>query len=635
MSPNLGISAASSGVAAARVRISDLAAPLAIAAVVTGTAAAQGGYFSTSWGWTALALAWALGIAIVAEGGLILCQRGVIFLGSITALLGWFAASAIWSFAPWESVLAAERTLVYVLGAAFVLTTTRRYAGSLYGGILAAIVLVSTYGLATRLFPDRIGVFDPIAVYRLSEPIGYWNGLAIFAAMGSLLALGAAAHAQRLAVRAIAAASLPVLLVTQYFTFGRAGWLSLGIGLVAAICLDRRRLRLVTVAIALSVPGAVAILAASRREPLTHTGATLAAAAHAGHRLALVVVALAGVSALIAVAVAKAASTIQLTRRHRVAYSATLTTCVLVAGLAVLIVAGGPISLAKRGYHSFNVAAPKYSAISPTVERDLDQRLFSFSGNGRAQLWGVAWNEYRGHPWLGSGGGTFQRFWIRDPSADFDVHNAHGLYIETLAELGPIGLLLVLIILAGPIVAAARSRRSLFSAGAGGAYVAFFAHAGVDWDWQLTAVTLVAVCCGALLVGLPRASDRDTHEFSLLGAFALLAPLAVVSVVTLFGNSALAKSRTALEQQDWLRADQLARSASTWMPWSPTPLTQLGEAELGEGDAALARATFRRAIARGSTDWEAWLGLARATSGSARATALDQAKRLNHGVSGN
>jgi hypothetical protein len=634
MSQKVGISATFSGVTPARLRVREHSAPLAIAAVITGTAAAQGGYFSTAWGWTALALAWALGIAIVSEGGMLLSRQAVLFLGSIAALLGWTLGSALWSFAPWDSVLAAERTLVYVLGAAFVCVTTRRNAASLYGGILLAVVLVSAYGLATRLFPDRIGVFDPIAGYRLSEPIGYWNGLAVFAAMGTLLALGAAAHARHLATRAAAAASIPVLLATQYFTFGRAGWLSLGIGLVAAVALDRRRLRLITVAIAVATPGAVVILAASRQKALTHTGATLPAAAHSGHRLALVVFALAAVSSLLAIAVSKAASALQIRRRHRVAYSATLAACVLVAGIGLLVAAGGPISLAKRGYHSFNVPAPKYSTISPTVERDLDQRLFTFSGNGRAQLWSAAWDEYRSHPLLGSGGGTFQRFWIRDPKANFEVHNAHGLYIETLAELGPIGLALLLIVLALPLVAAAHSRRSMFTAGAAAAYIAFFVHAGVDWDWQLTGVTLAAICCGALLVGLPT-QGRAHRELPLLGAVGLLAPLAVFSVIALFGNNALAKSHTALEKRDWVRADEFARSASRWMPWSPSPLTQLGEAQLGEGDPPAARATFRRAISRGSNDWEAWLGLARSTTGSTRAAALDQAKRLNRGLGGN
>ena len=50
------------------------------------------------------------------------------------------------------------------------------------------------YGLLTRLFPDRLGVFDSIAVYRLAAPVGYWNTLGILASMGMVLTFGFAAR---------------------------------------------------------------------------------------------------------------------------------------------------------------------------------------------------------------------------------------------------------------------------------------------------------------------------------------------------------------------------------------------------------------------------------------------------------
>jgi len=87
------------------------------------------------------------------------------------------------------------------------------------------------------------GVYDPIGVYRLSEPIGYWNALAIFGVLGPFLALGFVA-ARPARKRVLAGASLPLLLATVYFTFGRAAWSALGVGLVLAITLDARRLQL-------------------------------------------------------------------------------------------------------------------------------------------------------------------------------------------------------------------------------------------------------------------------------------------------------------------------------------------------------------------------------------------------------
>src|SRR5436305_1855043 len=71
------------------------------------------------------------------------------------------------------------------------------------------------------------------------------------------------------------------------------------------------------------------------------------------------------------------------------------------------------------------------------------------------------------------------------------------------------GLVLLLIALLTPLVAAVRARHRPTTAIAAGAYVAFLVHAGVDWDWELTAVTLTGLLCGvALLIAARR--DENT-----------------------------------------------------------------------------------------------------------------------------
>ena len=47
---------------------------------------------------------------------------------------------------------------------------------------------------------------------------------------------------------------------------------------------------------------------------------------------------------------------------------------------------------------------------------------------------------------------------------------------------------------------AARQARGPLASTALAAYVAWLAHAAVDWDWQIPAVTLPALACGAALV---------------------------------------------------------------------------------------------------------------------------------------
>ncbi len=89
--------------------------------------------------------------------------------------------------------------------------------------------------------------------------------------------------------------------------------------------------------------------------------------------------------------------------------------------------------------------------------QDLDARLFDASSNGRIDLWRTAWNDARRHPLAGSGAGSYAAEWARERPIEFDSTNAHMLYLETLAELGPIGLGLLVAALGAPLVAARRA----------------------------------------------------------------------------------------------------------------------------------------------------------------------------------
>src|SRR5205085_6413417 len=131
-------------------------------------------------------------------------------------------------------------------------------------------------------------------------------GLAVFMAIGALLALTFAARARTIPARAASAAALVLLLPTFYFTFGRGAWIALAFGFVAAAIADPRRLQLVATTIVVGPVPAIGTWIASRKNGLTHTGTSLAHAAHDGHRLALVLLLLVGLNALAAAALAVA-----------------------------------------------------------------------------------------------------------------------------------------------------------------------------------------------------------------------------------------------------------------------------------------------------------------------------------------
>lgn len=598
---------------------------LAAFAPVFGLAAAQGGYFPTSWGWASVPLLWTVAIVVIVGKRVVLSTVERTFLVVLAGLTGWIALSAAWSVAGDQTVLELERALVYVAAVSAVLFVSRRgSARYVLAGLLAAVSPIATFSLLTRLLPDRIGVYDPNAVYRLSQPIGYWNGLGIFAGMGALLALGFAARARTVAARAVCAGLLVILLPTLYFTFGRAVWIALAAGVAVAATVDPRRLQLLAALLVLGPLPAIAVLAASRESGLTHAGTPLARASHDGHRLALLILLLAVANALLAVSFAYVSRRIDVGFGSRAAFAVAVTLA-LIAGIAVVFNRyGGPVTLAKKGYTSFKAPPPHFSS-------NLNRRLLSFSGNGRADLWRLAWDDAKGHPVFGAGAGTYERYFLLHQPADVSrVRDAHGLYVETLAELGPLGLALLIAVFAVPLVTLRRARRHPLVPAAAGAYVAYLVHTGVDWDWELPAVTLAGLLCGASIL-LATRRWRPAKPLSPPTRFAV-ATIAVATAgfaaIALLGNSALSRSETARKQGSLGHAATDARRARTLMPWSPLPWEALGQAQIDAGLIADARHSFRKAISMDDGDWRLWYDLAGATSGRAHRQALRHAVAL-------
>ena len=220
--------------AAARERWPDIEAFSLAFVFVFALAASGGGYKPSAWDWSALVLLLGCGITFAARKRLRLGLLEVAVSAALLALAAWGLLSALWSPSLTQPALESQRTLMYAAGVfTAVLVVRTRSRRALLGGAWAAITLICVYSLATRLFPERLGFVDPLAGYRLDQPLGYWNALGIFAAIGMLLAFGFAGRGKTAAVRAAAAASTVPLGLTLYFTFSRGAWIGLGAGLVA------------------------------------------------------------------------------------------------------------------------------------------------------------------------------------------------------------------------------------------------------------------------------------------------------------------------------------------------------------------------------------------------------------------
>jgi O-Antigen ligase len=560
-------------------------------------------------------------VAVLVVEDLALDRRSFVLVVGLAGLGVWQLLSTQWSPTATWPVLEAERTLVYAAAAAaLVLVVTRERVVPLLTGIVAGVSVVAVYALATRLFPRRVGgPYDPSAGYQLAEPIGYWNALGLLLAMGLLLGLGLALEVTR--SRAVVGALLVPISVALFFTFSRGALVALAAGLVVFLVLRPRAL---VGLIVIATTPLFAVFLASRATALTRAGEPLSAAQEQGSRLAIAVVVLSGVGAT--VAAVQPRLTARATLRWSPGRRLTVVSCILVLAALIgvsTIRAGGPATVVSSGLDAFTAEAPSETGA-------LDRRLLSVSGHGRADYWRVAARMVERDPVLGEGAGGFERRWMQERPASHNARDAHNLYLETLAELGPIGLSLLLVVLAVPLLAIGRARSSPLGPAAAAAFVAFLVHAAVDWDWELPLLVLIALACGVALLALAR--TREPVPITPVWRAVLVVPLVVVvglALVAHVGNRSVAEAAAALERGDTARAESAARHARGWAPWSHEPWELLGEAQLAARQDAAAKRSLRAAIRRAPEEWRLWFDLAIVSHGARRVAAITRARELN------
>jgi hypothetical protein len=201
----------------------------------------------------------------------------------------------------------------------------------------------------------------------------------------------------------------------------------------------------------------------------------------------------------------------------------------VVAGSASLALFRGP-SVRPRVLALVALVAAGGAAAVLVVTDDLGH----FVTENRLRYWEIAWDDFRDHPLLGSGAGSYGNYLLtHDPSAPFS-RTAHSLYLQALAELGPLGLGLVLAVVAVPLAALALARRRdpLVATAAAG-YTAYVIHAGIDWDWEIPAVTIAGFVCGAGLLVATRGSVRPLTARARVVLAAVAIALAVFAALRL------------------------------------------------------------------------------------------------------
>jgi hypothetical protein len=421
--------------------------------------------------------------------------------------------SAVPTLARDEALLTVFYAAVFAVPALILRTREdRAYAAATIAAGSAGVAVFTAFALVLRAHPETLFYGG-----RLNFPVSYPNAQAAFVLIGFWPAIAVAARrGLPVWLRAVSVGGATAMLCGWLLTQSKGGALGLLVSAGVVFVVSRRRLRLLVpfaLACALAALGALPLTAPLRSQT---TVASFRSAIHHGGAV-LLWLALAGCVVGLAYAFLDRRLELSSATRQVAGKVALLgTVLVLVAGPAIFFAAvEGPGAFLSRQWHAFKQ--------QPTVETS-GTHLLSL-GSNRVDFWRVSLGEFAKNPLAGIGSRGFGPAYLQHGRSSETPARAHSLEMDTLAETGLLGAVILVAVLLPPIVAAGRrARDELTSAGvlAGGVY--FLVHSSVDWIWTFPAVGVLAFLLLSIGARGPDAAQRPpiVRKASLLGAAAVV-----------------------------------------------------------------------------------------------------------------
>jgi tetratricopeptide (TPR) repeat protein len=484
-------------------------------------------------------------------------------------------------------------------------------------GAAVGLAIVAALGVLSRyeatLFPDQqllVQLTDTAP--RLSYPMNYWNamGYAMATAVVLLVWIGATGRSAR--GRAGATVAVSVAILACYMTASRGAVIAGVLGLAVLLALSGARLAKLAVLATGAVVGACLIGLLETSSRISDGRLDAPGAAGDGHRvlaLSLVLLAVAAFARLRADRwfVRLLDRRVPLSRRAvRITWGA----------LAVAVVVVVALSHPGSRLDSFTNIPAEASGAKPGF---VAGHFLSDSSSGRYQYWASAIDAWESAPWKGIGSGGYEAWWLEHGSFGAPIRSAHSLFLETLAELGPLGLGFMLAFLGLVIVSGWRARRSPGGLDAAAPALAVIAvglvSVLIDWTNEIPAALLGFTIAAALLTGpamRPAPAMAPERRFGWgLVTFAAAWVAILCAALALLTNVFVDRSRASTRSGNLAAAVENARRATVVQPWAAAPWVQLGlvyerDKRLGEARSALLSATERA-----PQDWRTWVVLAR------------------------
>lgn len=142
------------------------------------------------------------------------------------------------------------------------------------------------------------------------------------------------------------------------------------------------------------------------------------------------------------------------------------------------------------------------------------------------------------------------------------------------------------------------------------ALAAYYVGAVVDWTWQVTAVTVVAIAITAVLAGVrvaPARQGEPQPAFTLAIVVGLVGIAAIVAqALPMIAAMELQSSQAQAANGHLVTAAKRAASARAAAPWSADPYLQLSLIQEHAGALAAAQKSITSATDRAPRDWQLW-----------------------------
>jgi hypothetical protein len=440
---------------------------------------------------------------------------GMVTLGVLAALTVWTALSIIWSVQPSDSWIEANRTLSYLAAFGGAVALARLFPGrwaAFAGGVLGAAAAVCIYAMLTKVFA---GSLDADAVIsRLRAPFDYWNAIGLVAALATPLCLWLGARRQGHALlTALAYPVLALAIVTMVLAYSRGALIAAAVGCLLWFVLVPLRLRGVAVLSVAAVGAALVLAWALNQDGLAADHIPLVVREETGSEFGVLLVLMGVVlyGAGLATGFWMARTTMSASARR------TLGTVVIVIAALIPVLALGAVAISSSGLGGTLDSLTNPDAKVPSNGPD---RLTA-TGSVRARYWRDALNVFSANPIVGAGAGAYPTARAHVRKDAIDVKHAHGYIVQTLADLGLIGLLLSLGALVAWAIAAMRPlgirrRGPPAVSGAAGAkdsperaavvavaavVVIFGIHSLIDWTWFIPGTAVMGLVCAGWIAG--------------------------------------------------------------------------------------------------------------------------------------